>query len=260
MMLPWHNRLFQCVTCRNNYNYPWRRNVIVWVFASWGNVNRLDTGAILHRTSEPQHAVLCTPGQGMKLSGCSDKFVGVDPNWTPITAGSSITTTTTISDRPHHHHQQQQHFNPDSNEYHSVTICPGTNHPALYSDCLYIHHIHWLCTEPMYPFYQNGNMRAQCRIRHLQPLTDCTIVVLDRDYRIDGPTPPHTNDGDGSNSSSSNIAGGARICVQFDAPLRGITRGQTAVFYIMNGLVCLGSGVIVARGPSYHEQGRPLTI
>jgi hypothetical protein len=100
-------------------------------------------------------------------------------------------------------------------------------------------------------------MRAQCRIRHLQPLTDCTIVVLDRDYRIDGPTPPHTNDGDGGNS---NVAGGARICVQFDAPLRGITRGQTAVFYIMNGLVCLGSGVIVARGPSYHEQGRPLKI
>jgi hypothetical protein len=28
----------------------------------------------------------------------------------------------------------------------------------------------------------------------------------------------------------------------------------------MNGLVCLGSGVIVARGPSYHEQGRPLNI
>lgn len=74
-------------------------------------------------------------------------------------------------------------------------------------------------------------MRSQCRIRHLQPLVDCTIFRLDDQNSI-------------------------TVC--FDIPIRGITRGQMAVFYALNGLVCLGGGSIAARGETYFEQNRQL--
>jgi tRNA U34 2-thiouridine synthase MnmA/TrmU len=165
----------------------------------------VDTGVIVHQGDAPAHAVLYTPGQGAKLSGSPQKYFVVDNHW------------------------KDRHRRSDNNtEYHTVSICAGTHHPALYSDSLYLSRVHWLSDTPPIPLLQTKRIRLQCRIRHLQPLVDCTIWQ-------------HEDGG---------------VQVHFDTAVRGITRGQTAVFYI--GLVCLGGGPIAASGPTYFEQGRQL--
>jgi tRNA-5-taurinomethyluridine 2-sulfurtransferase len=172
----------------------------------------IDNGQIMHRTDSAQHAVLCTPGQGMRIGGAKERYFCVQHHWT----AAHWTRAT-------------------DEEYHSVTVCPGTHHPALYSDTIYIDAIQWWCSDEIPPVGQSpGYMRLQCRIRNLHPLTDCTIQF----------------------SSDRKELG--RISIHLDRPLRGITRGQRVVFYTLNGLVCLGNAMIMAPGPSYLEQGRSL--
>ena len=143
-------------------------------------------------TSPLQYA---TVGQGAKLSGASQKWFVVNK------------------------------------EQSRLILCPGTHHPALYSDSLHLSTIHW-----MVPSLQlkTTRIRAKCRIRHLQPLVDCEIHRCDDD-----------DEGHGYK-------------VVFDKPLRGIAPGQVCVFYLGNGLICLGGGAIVRRGPSYYELGKDL--
>jgi tRNA U34 2-thiouridine synthase MnmA/TrmU len=168
----------------------------------------------MHRTDTPQHAVLCTPGQGMRIGGAKERYFCVQHNWTSA------------------------HWTMNTNEeYHSVTVCPGTHHPSLYSDTIYIDAIQWWCSTEMPPILKSlGYMRLQCRIRNLHPITDCTILFT---------------------SDRKDLG---RIQIQLDRPLRGITRGQRVVFYTLNGLVCLGNAIIMAPGRSYWEQGRSLDL
>ncbi len=147
------------------------------------------------------HPVLFTPGQGAKISGSPTKYfvVGI------------------LEPTPASHH-------------HRVGVCAGTHHPALYADTLFLHNIHWI-TGCLPPHLGNGqSLRLKCRIRHLQPLQDCTLSYDD--------------------------AGTFRLT--FDLPLRGITSGQQAVLYDPSGLVCLGGGPIGTRGPSLFEMGLPM--
>jgi len=159
----------------------------------------IDTGARLATTPSYAHAVLysATPGQGAKLPGASTKYF--------------FTGDVTI----------KSHGN---NE---VFVCAGTHHPCLYSDYLTLERVNWIAGVMPRPLARDGSWRAQCRIRHLQPLMDCTVKT--------------TEDG--------------RLHVSFDKPVRGITFGQHCVFYGLGGLVCLGGGPIDAKGPSYWERG-----
>jgi tRNA-5-taurinomethyluridine 2-sulfurtransferase len=163
------------------------------------------------------------PGQGAKISGSPTRYFVV--------------------------RQEVQRSGNDNNNNNNtvVWVCAGTHHPALYADSLTINKMHWMTGEIPSPLRNavhstNRNssmtmMRVQCRIRHLQPLVDCTIVMSNNN----------------NNSSSSSIE------VFFDKPLRGISPGQRAVFYAgRNGLICLGGGVIAASGPSYLELGKAL--
>jgi tRNA-5-taurinomethyluridine 2-sulfurtransferase len=95
-----------------------------------------------------------------------------------------------------------------------VTVCQGTHHPSLYSRVCHVESIVWWTGKPPW-FGQRTSggtqrIRVMCRTRHLVPLVPATLI---------GNT------------------------VHFDEPVRAITPGQYAVFYV--GVVCLGGGKIV---------------
>jgi tRNA U34 2-thiouridine synthase MnmA/TrmU len=125
-----------------------------------------------------------------------------------------------------------------------LLVCPGTHHPSLYADRLYIRckDLNWMAgggdtnRPPPLPFF------AKCRIRHLQPLVDCEIVV-DSNCMSRG--------GDGFDSYE----------IRLKLPLRGIAQGQVCVFYSggkEGDLICLGGGLIDRRGPNYWEMQKDL--
>ena len=116
-------------------------------------------------------------------------------------------------------------------------MCPGTHHPALYSDRLIVQDMNWIAGVPPPLPLRN----AQCRIRHLQPLVDCEI---------------HSIENVGGSSSSSTTSGGYEI--RLERPLRGIAPGQVCGIYYHDGLVCLGGGAISERGQTYWELQREL--
>jgi tRNA U34 2-thiouridine synthase MnmA/TrmU len=176
----------------------------------------VDTGAVIATSQQPEHAALYTIGQGAKLSGFPQKYFCVDTE-------------------------------PDNG---IVRVCAGTHHAALYANSLMVN-VHWMArNQAPRPLMEKGEMRAQCRIRHLQPLVDCTIVATvakDRD-----------SSGGTGTLATATAAATTRYQVYFDKPVRGITPGQTAVFYVADGLICLGGGPIVERGATYFEQGLTL--
>jgi tRNA U34 2-thiouridine synthase MnmA/TrmU len=155
-----------------------------------GTLVSVDDGTIMG-TFDPATSplVYATIGQGAKVSGGSQKWFVV---------GKQDATT--------------------------VTICPGTHHPALYSDRLYLDDLNWISKRSQSP------LQLKCRIRHLQPLVDCELRPLEE--------------------------GGYEVV--FEKPVRGIAPGQAAVFYVGNGLVCVGGGPITKRGPSYYELNKDL--
>ena len=113
----------------------------------------------------------------------------------------------------------------DSN--HNVLVCSGTHHPALYSNEMIIHAMVWIGGDIPQPLQNGGRLRLRCRVRHLQPLIPCEMKMVEGSF-----------------------------VVHSDCPVRAITPGQMAVFYV--GDVCLGGGNIAERGGSYHELGLDL--
>ena len=90
-----------------------------------------------------------------------------------------------------------------------LRVAQGVNHPALFSQCLQASKCHWIAgTEPAHSF------DCTARIRHQQPLQDCTVTVLDRQ----------------------------ECSVRFSRPQRAITPGQSVVFYRDD--ECLGGAII----------------
>jgi tRNA-specific 2-thiouridylase len=139
-----------------------------------------------------------TIGQGAKISGANQKWFVVD--------------------------------RPDAWTLH---ICPGTHHPALYADSFHVDQLNWISgMEPPLP------LKAQCRIRHLQPLVDCEIRLLTR------------NHGSG---------GGSTYEIVTAKPLRGIAPGQVCGIYVRD-LICLGGGTISQRGPNYMDLQKELPM
>jgi len=93
--------------------------------------------------------------------------------------------------------------------------------------------------------------RAKCRIRHLQPLVDCEITFVEKNYKSD------------SNKSLDDAGrfDGHNLQVKLKIPLRGVAPGQSCVVYLggkAGDLICLGGGPIDQRGKNYWEMKRDL--
>jgi tRNA-specific 2-thiouridylase len=92
-----------------------------------------------------------------------------------------------------------------------LVVAQGVNHPALFKRRLQASCLHWISGQaPSPPFV------CTARIRHQQPVQDCTLASL----------------------------AGQEGCVEFAQPQRAITPGQSVVFY--SGDECLGGGIIEA--------------
>lgn len=95
-----------------------------------------------------------------------------------------------------------------------LRVVQGVNHPVLFSRCLQASDLHWIAgVAPAKSF------ECSARIRHRQPLQECTVTVRTEQ----------------------------QCTVRFRQPQRAVTPGQSVVFY--HGDECLGGAVIDAAGP-----------
>jgi len=92
-----------------------------------------------------------------------------------------------------------------------LIVAQGVDHPALFKRGLRASRLHWISGQaPALPF------ACAARIRHQQPVQDCTLVNIKDQEAV----------------------------VEFAQPQRAITAGQSVVFY--SGDECLGGGIIEA--------------
>ena len=200
----------------------------------------IDSGRILGQTNEPSHVALYTIGRGAKLSGVDQKYYVV------------------------HHRPSSINKNKNNKKNNIVWVCAGTHHPALYAKSLTVYKMNWILNghipDPLLQTSQQSSsssssgivatLHCQCRIRHLQSLTNCHVVWNRRRHR--GNTTTTTTNG-GSGGSGDNHDHDV-YTIYLDEPIRGITPGQMLVLYAAQGLVCLGGGPIAECGPTMWEE------
>lgn len=92
-----------------------------------------------------------------------------------------------------------------------LVVDQGEDSPLLFSDTAVGSECTWLAGHP--PVEEGVSLRCQVRLRHRQPLQDCTITLKNGCVRM-----------------------------AFDVPQRAVTAGQSAVFY--DGEVCLGGAIV----------------
>lgn len=225
----------------------------------------VETNEIVYESIHPQHPVLYTPGQGMKVPGGKAKYFCVQNNYSSTNYQEHVTT---------HNAMGRSSTN---REYHPITICPGTNHSSLYCDAIYVDDIHWLCTVPPPPIqaqWNDGSTKTvsmeglKCRTRHLQALTDCTILIppsysYHNQSSISNPHTQHHQQRKqfrqfDTLAEEEKYNEQHRIMIRCHTPIRAVTPGQRVVFYTMHGLICLGSAVILSKSRSYYELGKSL--
>lgn len=90
-----------------------------------------------------------------------------------------------------------------------LLVAQGHDHPLLMKQNLEASRLHWIAGKPI-----SHRLTCKARIRHRQPLQNCSVVLLDRD----------------------------NCRVEFDQLQRAVTPGQSVVFYLQDS--CLGGGII----------------
>ena len=96
-------------------------------------------------------------------------------------------------------------------KHNRLVVDQGEDSPLLFSDRAVGSQCSWLAGHP--PVEDDVPLRCQVRLRHRQPLQECTITLKNGSVRMD-----------------------------FDVPQRAVTAGQSAVFY--DGEVCLGGAIV----------------
>ncbi|XP_038047803.1 mitochondrial tRNA-specific 2-thiouridylase 1-like isoform X2 [Patiria miniata] len=161
-----------------------------------------------------------TPGNFVSLE--DNKVVGTHEGYFIYTVGQKAK----ISGMKEKWYVVDKH--PTSNE---VIVVPNTNHPALYCETMLTGPVHWIREAPR-QLLQEQMMDCHFRFQNTDPLVPCTLTM----------------------SSMGSVI------VSLSQPLRAITPGQYAVFYL--GDECLGGAVITKPGPSLfmlrNRQYRPV--
>ncbi|KAK4296636.1 hypothetical protein Pmani_030882 [Petrolisthes manimaculis] len=142
----------------------------------------------------------------------------------------------TIGQRCHCNHlvsSPQPYFVVEKNvESNNIYVACGTNHPALFTTTLFTEPVYWIHSgHPPSQLYSQGQLECQFRFESQTPLTECVLTTHDIN-------PWH--------SSPSNSG----MIVSLAKPLRAVTPGQFAVFYL--GDEVLGSARILRPGPSLY--------
>eukprot|EP00985_Skeletonema_marinoi_P028066 scaffold23914_cov138-Skeletonema_marinoi.AAC.2 len=192
-----------------------------------GNFVDVDTGEIVGRH---EGAVLYTLGEGARISGAKLRYFVCGKG------GAGV--------------------RDDNDDANTVFVCNSTHHPALYADELFVdfHAFNWIglgdgdvvqgqsndYNHIPRPLLEGRSLTLLARVRHLQPLTPCTVTW---------------------NRSDKNKSGDkGYLTVRFDKAMRAITPGQIVALYAgADGLVCLGGGIITGPGASYMDRGLDVT-
>ncbi len=107
-------------------------------------------------------------------------------------------------------------------EKNQIIVCQNDDNPKLFSSKLTVGQLDWVDpSTPLTPLI-SGKLKEidlLCKIRYRQENQKCKITL----------------EADGNNQS---------LRVQFETPQRAVTAGQAAVFYSLDGNVCLGGGEI----------------
>ncbi|OQR95274.1 tRNA-specific 2-thiouridylase mnmA [Achlya hypogyna] len=132
-----------------------------------------------------------------------------------------------------------------------VLIAPGTQHPALFSDEVFVraNAFNWIQGQPPAALTNGGTLTCQYRARYRQPLATCHVSAASA-----GDVSAGTSVYQPTATTASNEM---YLRVRFELPQRGIAPAQSLVLYQDDGL-CFGGGPILAAGPSYWERRKPL--
>ncbi|XP_069162358.1 mitochondrial tRNA-specific 2-thiouridylase 1 isoform X2 [Procambarus clarkii] len=114
-------------------------------------------------------------------------------------------------------------------EANNIYVVAGTNHPALFTSIVFTEPIYWIHSPPSHLFTM-GQLECHFRFQNTSPLVSCVLT-------------PHTRN-PWHHSPTQNMV------VSLAHPLRAVTPGQYAVFYL--GDECIGSARILRPGPSLY--------
>ncbi|XP_042227628.1 mitochondrial tRNA-specific 2-thiouridylase 1-like isoform X2 [Homarus americanus] len=115
-------------------------------------------------------------------------------------------------------------------EANNIYVVSGTHHPALFTSTMFTEPIYWIHS-PASQLFTKGQLECQFRFQNTASLVPCVITT-------------HTHNPWHHSPTQNNMV------VSLATPLRAITPGQYAVFYI--GDECIGSARIIRPGPSLY--------
>lgn len=115
-------------------------------------------------------------------------------------------------------------------ETNDIFVVSGTDHPALFTSIIFTEPIYWIHSPPQ-QLYSQGQLECQFRFQNTASLVPCVLTPNDANPWHRSPTQNN-------------------MVVSLAEPLRAITPGQFAVFYV--GEECIGSARILRPGPSSY--------